>query len=130
MGLIMLMITLVVVALVLYFVINSSIIRRKRELGIFKAVGFTTFQLMNQISVSFMVPVILGSAVGSVLGAFYTNPMMSVAMSGMGVMKAGFLIDGFWIGLFGVGVFVFSYGVALLVSWRIRKISAYLLVTE
>lgn len=62
MGLAMLVITLMVVALVLYFMISSSVIRRKRELGIQKAIGYTTFQLMNQLSLTFMLPVVFGSA--------------------------------------------------------------------
>lgn len=130
MGMAMLVITLMVVALVLYFMISSSVIRRKRELGIQKAIGFTTFQLMNQLSLTFMIPVVFGSAAGSLLGAFCTNPLMSVAMKGAGVMKAGFIVDPLWVACFGVGVVVFSYLLSMLTTWRIRKISAYALVTE
>ena len=130
MGITMLVITLGVIALVLYFVIGSSVIRRKRELGIQKAVGFTTMQLMNQIAIGFAVPVVLGVITGSLLGAFYTNPLMSVAMGGAGVMKANFIVDSLWVVLFGAGTFIFSYLLSLAVTWRIRKISAYALVTE
>jgi len=130
MGLVMLIITLAVVALVLYFVISSSLIRKKRELGIQKAIGFTTFQLMNQISISFTAPIIIGAIIGSLLGAFYTNPMMSSVMKGMGVMKVGFIVDPYWITAFGLGTILFSYLLALLITLRIRRISAYALVTE
>ena len=130
MGIVMLTVTLAVIALVLYFVISSSVIRRKRELGICKAVGFTTVQLMNQIAVSFAVSVILGVAAGSLAGAFYTNPLMSFVMKGMGVYKAGFIVNPMWVALFGFGTFVFAYLLSLAVTWRIRKISAYSLVTE
>ncbi len=130
MGLAMLVITLLVVTLVLYFVISSSVIRKRRELGIHKAIGFTTFQLMNQLAVSFTVPIILGAVIGSLLGAFYTNPMMSVAMKGMGVMKAGFIVDPYWVVAFGAAIIIFSYLLSLLITLRIRKISAYALVTE
>ena len=130
MGIVMLIVTLAVIALVLYFVIGSSVIRRKRELGIQKAVGFTTVQLMNQIAVGFAVPVILGVAVGSLAGAFYTNPLMSFVMKGMGVYKAGFIVNPLWVTLLGFGTFAFAYLLSLAVTWRIRKISAYSLVTE
>ncbi|MCL1859579.1 MAG: ABC transporter permease [Oscillospiraceae bacterium] len=130
MGITMLIITLTVIALVLYFVIGSSVIRRKRELGIQKAVGYTTVQLMNQIAAGFAIPVSLGVIAGSFLGAVYTNPLMSVAMQGMGVMKAGFIINPVWVIIFGAGTFVFAYLLSLAVTWRIRKISAYALVTE
>ena len=130
MGLAMLAITLLVVTLVLYFVISSSVIRKKRELGIQKAIGFTTYQLMNQLSISFTIPIIIGVVIGTLLGAFYTNPMMSVAMKSAGVMKAGFIVDLYWVIAFGAATIVFSYLLSMLITWRIRKISAYALVTE
>ena len=130
MGVVMFAITLFVITLVLYFVISSTIVRRKRELGIKKAVGFTTIQLMNQISLSFIAPILIGTAIGSFLGAIGTNPMMSVAMKGAGVMKASFIVDPIWIVIFAISTLVFSYFLSLLITWRIRKISAYALVTE
>lgn len=130
MGLAMLVITLLVVALVLYFVISSSVIRKKRELGIQKAIGFTTFQLMNQLAVSFTVPIIFGAVVGSLLGAFYTNTLMSVSMKSMGIMRAQFIVDPYWMVAFCAAIIIFSYLLSLLITWRIRKISAYALVTE
>jgi len=130
MGLAMLVITLLVVVLVLYFVISSSVIRKKRELGIQKAIGFTTFQLMNQLAIGFTVPIILGAVAGSLLGALYTNTLMSVTMKGMGVMRAGFIVNPYWVVAFGGATIIFSYLLSLLITWRIRKISAYALVTE
>ncbi len=130
MGMAMLVITILVVTLVLYFVISSSVIRKKRELGIQKAIGFTTYQLMKQLSISFTVPIIIGVVIGTLLGAFYTNPMISLSMKSMGVMKAGFIVDLSWVIAFGVSTIVFSYLLSLLITWRIRKISAYALVTE
>ena len=130
MGIAMLIITLLVVTLVLYFMISSSVIRRKKELGIQKAIGFTTFQLMNQMSIIFALPVVIGAAIGSIAGAFGTNPMMSVVMRSAGVMKAGFIVSPPLVVLFGAGTVVFSYALSLLITWRIRKISAYALVTE
>ena len=130
MGITMLVITLFVIALVLYFVIGSSVIRRKRELGIHKAIGFTTMQLMNQISVGFAIPMILGVIVGSLLGAVYTNPMMSVLMRTAGIMKANFIVDPMWVALFALGTFLFAYLLSLLVTARIKRISPYALATE
>ena len=130
MGIAMLVITLLVVTLVLYFMISSSVIRQKRELGIQKAIGYTTFQLMHQLSLTFMIPVLLGAVAGSLLGAYGTNPLMSMTMKGMGIMKAGFIVDPLWVIGFGLGTLLFSWLLSLLTTWRIRKISAYALVTE
>ncbi|OPJ58217.1 FtsX-like permease family protein [Clostridium oryzae] len=129
-GILILVITILVVILVLYFIINSSVIRKKRELGIQKAIGYTTFQLMNQLSLGFLPPVISGVILGSVIGITQTNSIMSLAEQSMGVMKANYIITPLWIAMFGVVLVIVSYLTSLLITYRIRKISAYALVTE
>lgn len=129
-GIAILIVTILVVVLVLYFVINSSVTRKKRELGIQKAVGFTTLQLMNQLSLGFLPPIVTGVLIGSILGITETNAIMSVAQRGMGIMKASYIITPIWIALFGVAIVIFSYISSMLITYRIRKISAYALVSE
>jgi len=129
-GLVMLVITLFVITLVLYFMIGSTVVRRKKDLGIQKAVGYTTGQLMKQISMGFAIPTILGVALGCILGAWGTNPLMSLVMREAGVMKSNFIVDPLWIAVFGAATVLFSYFTSLLITMRIRKISAYALVTE
>lgn len=129
-GEVILIVAALVVILVLYFVIGSSVIRKRRELGIQKAVGFTTWQLMNQVSLGFVFPLIIGITAGCLLGAYLGNPIMSAAMIGMGVMKANFIVQPMWVIIFGLGMLVVSYLTSMVITWRIRKISAYALVTE
>jgi len=129
-GIVMLFTTILVVILVLYFVINSLVIRKKRELGIQKAIGFTTFQLMNQLSLGFLPPIIIGVFIGSLIGITQTNTIMSVAQRSMGIMKANFIITPVWIALFGACIVILSYITSMLITYSIRKISAYALVSE
>jgi putative ABC transport system permease protein len=119
-----------VIILVLYFVIGSAVIRRRRELGIQKAIGYTTGNLMNQITLCFALPLTLGAVAGCFLGAVGMNPLMSVGMSPLGVMRADYLIPMSWIIATGIVMVVLSYLTSMLITWRIRKISAYALVTE
>lgn len=129
-GIMMSVVTVAVVILVLYFIINSSVIRRKRELGIQKALGFTTFQLMNQLSLGFIFPIIIGVIIGSILGLTQTNVMMSVVQRAMGIMKANYIIKPLWIAIFGLIIIFISYITSMLLTYRIRKISPYTLVSE
>jgi putative ABC transport system permease protein len=130
MGISMLVITVLLIFLIMYFMINNEVIRKKTELGIQKALGFTTFQLMNQFALCFIFPIIFGTVIGSILGGFYSNTMTSVFMKSMGVVKTMFIVDYNWIAVFTVAVIVFSYILSLLILVRIRKISAYKLITE
>ena len=123
-------VTACVVALTLYIVIKTTILRKRRELGIQKALGFTTLQLMNQITLN-MTPVILvGAVVGGFAGFFGLNPMMGALLGGMGIIKTELPSPLGQTLIVCAALIVVSYAVSMLISWRIRKISAYSLVTE
>ncbi|MDD4000139.1 MAG: FtsX-like permease family protein, partial [Bacilli bacterium] len=129
-GIAILIVTSLIIILVLYLVINSSIIRNKKFIGIQKSIGFTTFKLMNQISLIFIVPTILGVIIGAVLGMELTNPMLSIVQKSMGIMKASYIIKPSYIAFFGIIIIIISYLTSLMVTNKIRKISAYSLMTE
>ena len=71
--LMVLIITVIVVVMILYLVIKTMIIKRKKEFGVMKAIGYSTIQLMNQISISFLPVIITGVAIGGVLRVFYSR---------------------------------------------------------
>jgi putative ABC transport system permease protein len=123
-------VTAFVVILVLYMVIRTTILRRRRELGIQKAIGFTTFQLMNQIALSMAPVVLLGTAAGAVWGYFGLNPMVAALTSSMGIVKVRLPVPIDQTLLICFALVVLAYAVSLLIAWRIRKISAYLLISE
>ncbi|MCL2360973.1 MAG: ABC transporter permease [Defluviitaleaceae bacterium] len=129
-GIVILCVAIFVILLILYLVIGATIIRRHRELGIQKAIGFTTGNLMRQISLAFSIPVVLGTIIGVLLGIFYASPLLNIAMRPMGVLAANLLVNNAWMVVAGGIITVLAIGLSLLVTWRIRKISAYKLVTE
>jgi putative ABC transport system permease protein len=127
---IILAVTVLLVIMILYLIIKAMIIRRKKELGIQKAIGYTTFQLMTQTAISYFPVILFGTVVGSVLGCLYINPMLAVLFRGIGVMKVNFEVPALWIGFMCIGIGVVAYTVSMLVSWRIRKITPYNLIVE
>ena len=123
-------ISAVVITLVLYMIMKTMIMRRHRELGIQKALGFTNFQLMNQLAMNLLPVIILGTAVGAVAGYFGFNSIFVALMSGTGIGTADLPTPLLWVIILVIGMVALSYGVAMLISRRIRKISAYQLVSE
>jgi putative ABC transport system permease protein len=111
-------------------VIKTSILRRKRELGIQKAVGFTTFQLMNQIALNMTPVILLGVVIGAVGGYFGFNPILVVLIRSMGIVQMKLPVPLDWTILVCIALTALAYVVSMLVAWRIRKISAYSLVNE
>lgn len=128
--LMVLTITVLVVVMILYLVIRTMIIKRKKEFGVMKAVGFSTIQLMSQISISFLPVMMAGVAIGGVLGYFFTNPMLSVLLSSAGVKRLDFIIHLPIILSICASILILAYMVSMFVSRRIKKISAYGLITE
>lgn len=127
---VILAITVLVVVLILYLVIKMTILKRKRELGILIATGYTTFQLMTQIALSFVPIVIAGVIVGGVLGSLYTNSVLELLLSDAGISNVQFIIHVPLIVTLCIAIIVLVYLVSMLVSRRIKRITAYGLITE
>ncbi|TDL58341.1 ABC transporter permease [Paenibacillus dendritiformis] len=123
-------ITALVVVLLLYLVINASLIKRKREFGILKAIGYTTFQLMTQIAFGLMPIVIAGIIAGGVLGCLYTNSVLKLILFDAGLSNARFIIPVPLIMKLCMAMTVLAYIVSMLVSRRIKRITAYGLIME
>ena len=122
--------TVMVIIVVLYMIIKMTIRRKSRDLGVQKALGFTTWQLMNQISMSLIPVIIFGIIAGAVIGYIGVNPLFTVLMSGMGVTQVNFPTPIVWVLAMSIVLVLLAYVISMLISWRIRKISAYALVTE
>ncbi|WP_303981493.1 ABC transporter permease [Niallia circulans] len=123
-------ITILVVVMILYLVIKMMIIKRKQELGVLKAFGYSTFQLMNQISISFLPIITIAVILGGILGYFFTNPMLSLLLSNAGVKRLEFTVHLPSVVIICVCIMVLAYIVSMIISLRIKKISAYELITE
>jgi len=106
------------------------ILRRRQELGIQKAIGFTTLQLMNQIALNMTPVIITGVIIGALAGYFGFNPMMMAFTAGMGVARLSLPVMLDQVVIVCIALIAVAYIVSMLIAVRIRKISAYTLVTE
>jgi putative ABC transport system permease protein len=123
-------ITALVIFLVLYLMLKTVILRRRRELGIQKALGFTTLQLMNQFALYFIPVMALGVAAGGLLGIFGFNSIFVALTRSMGIMTASLPAPVGPVIAMCIALIALSYALAMLIAARIRKISAYALVSE
>lgn len=123
-------ITTLVVVLIIYLVVKTQIIRKRRDLGIQKALGFTTKQLMIQLSLNFLPVVAVGTIIGACAGYFGTNPMLGILFRGIGIMKMEFVILPAMMAAISIGVCIIAFLVSMLVAVRIRKISAQSMMQE
>jgi len=125
-----LIVVAIIVVLTMYLVIKTAILRKRRELGIKKALGFTTFQLMNQIALSLTPAIILGAAAGAAISFNTFDGFFAVVMGMTGSLQVDIPVPlGLTIAAC-IGIVILAYLVSMAVAWRIRKISAYALVSE
>jgi len=127
---VILLITVVIVILVLYMVIKTLILRKKREFGIQKAVGFTTFQLMNQIAFNYIPVIVFGVLLGGAGGYFGFSPLFAALVRSAGIVKVNLPSPTGWTIATCAALVILAYFVSMLIAWRIRKISAYSLFSE
>jgi len=123
-------VTMVVVSLILYLVIKTLILKRKREFGILKGMGFTSLQLMTQIVFSLLPVIIAGVLAGSVLGYFYSDELFVLLLSSLGIYNVEFTVNLPQVLILCLAIVAVAYGVSMLVSLRIRRISVYGLISE
>lgn len=122
-------ISCIVIIFVMYLLVRTMLNNKKRDYGILKAIGYTTPQLVLQTAISFMPSVIISAAVGITVSIPLINPLMSVFLSGIGVVKGTFIVPVELSIVTGIVLVIFTFGAACLMSLRVRKIAPRELLT-
>ncbi|MDQ0194816.1 ABC transporter permease [Paenibacillus wynnii] len=123
-------VTMIVVSLILYLVIKTLILKRKKEFGILKGMGYTTFNLMTQITFSLLPVITVGVMAGSLLGYFYSDTVFVLLLSSLGIYNIELAVSLPQVLLLCVAIIVVAYVVSMFVARRIKKISVYGLIMD
>ena len=117
-----LLVTLLIVFLILMMVGKSRILEKKKQLGIYKALGFTTGALIRQNLISTVPVVFIGGVLGMIIAYYLINPVIGLCFAAFGITSCDFPISigGFTIVV--LGIVLESFLVTLLTSSKIRKI--------
>ncbi len=118
-----LVLSAIIIAFVLYLLVRTMLNNKIRDYGIMKALGFTTRQLILQTALSFMPAVILSMSVGLVISSLTINPLLSLFLRGIGIVKCVFPVPMGFITVAGFGLIVFAFSMACLLSLKIKKIT-------
>ncbi len=126
----MVVICLIVIVLSLNLLVKTLIIRRQKEIGIKKALGFSSRQLRTELILSMLPQIGVGALVGSILGGLWSNPILSNLLTSLGIMKSGMEVFAWMVALSVGFALVASFVIIWIISRRIKRISAYTLITE
>lgn len=117
-------ITIGIASLIIYLLIKIRLLKEKMRLGVAKALGYTTRQLMLQTIYGFCPVCILGSLLGAGVALYLVNPAFTAILSATGsIENCHMVIDP----MLTVGIFLalslYSILVTALVSRSIKKIT-------
>ncbi len=119
----------IIITFVLYLLVRTMLNNKKRDYGILKSLGFTTAQLILQTALSFMPAVTLSTVAGIAISTLVINPLLSLFLSGIGIVKCTFAVPAGFITAAGIGLILFAFAMACLLSLKIRKITPRALLT-
>lgn len=125
---VIIIITGIVILLVLYLLIKTLIHKKRYEYGILKTLGYTSNDLMLQNAVSFMPSIIISTVISSIISPFIANPYLGIILSNFGIMKCMFNIPVLLVILLGLFQILISFGFALILSRKIKKLEPYSLL--
>lgn len=118
-----LILSVAVIILVSYLLVRTMLNNKKNDYGIIKALGFTTKQLILQTTVSFMPAVIVSMMAVIIICSLIINPLTAVFLSGIGIAKCNIEFPVGFITVSGVCLVPFAFGMACLLSLKIKKIA-------
>ena len=123
-------ISVLMVLLVMYVIINSMITRRRQEFGIYKAIGYTNGQLTIKTAFEFIPVVAVASVISAIAGLWYLPAMDNVIFSLIGAVKNHFEVSVLILIVFAVLFTAVAFGISVLLSAPIKKITAYSLLKD
>ena len=123
-------IAVLMVLLVLYVIINSIISRSRQEFGIYKAIGYTSRQLIIMTASRFMPIVALSSVLSAVAGLWYLPAINHIILSSIGAIKNYFEVSILILLIFAIIFTAISFLISVLLAAPIKKITAYSLLKE
>jgi ABC-type lipoprotein release transport system permease subunit len=120
----------VIIMLVIRLLLKSIFVKREKEFGIKKALGFTSTQLRVQLSLSLIPATAIAAAVGAVCGYFLINPLFGFVLSGFGIKSSHLIIKPELVAAPAMAVVIMVFVFSFVMSGRMKKVSAYKLIQE
>lgn len=123
-------ITAGVVILIVLLTVRMKLVRDRKYMGVYKALGYTTPQIIWQTIMSFVPVVAIGAVIGAVLGCLTANRVFALMMSICGIENCNLFISAGWVFGCTFGIIALAFTVAVLGALRVRKIEPYKMITE
>ena len=129
-SILLFIITVLIILLILYVIMRSMTSSLKTDFGIYKAMGFTSRQLIMQTVGSITPVVLIGAVLSAVLGIAYLPTMFDGIFSVIGAQKNNFELPVAVLFIMALILTAVNIIIGTLLCRPIRKITAYSLIKE
>lgn len=116
-------ITVITVVLILLLLIKVKLLKEQKQYGIYKALGYTTAQLIMQVGYSYLPVILLGGILGLGMGILVSNSFTQMLLAGNGIRKVSLIMPYQYMIFVPAGVVLISAVTIWLASLRIRRIT-------
>lgn len=123
-------VTIIIITLLLIMLIKLKLLREKRNYAIYKALGYTTPNIMTQIAVAMLILGVIGSVIGALVGALSTTPLLTLFGGMLGIGKFLFAVNWWYIAAIIIAVPALVYAVTMLCAVPVRRIAPATLLRE
>lgn len=127
---VMLVVSVLVVIMVMLMIIKLKVLRENRNMAIMKAQGYTTLNLITQITLSMIILTAIGSILGALLGALLSSPILELVLAGYGIMKMTLAVNWFYILGIVIALNFVTFIIASLVALNTRRVSPRELISN
>ncbi|SFB75327.1 ABC transporter permease [Butyrivibrio sp. YAB3001] len=122
--------TILIVAFVESLIVRTNINKQWRNLGVSKALGFTSRQLIIQVMLSNMPAILIGVTLGLLASPFLGNELLVITMKIFGFKKTNFAVDPFSYILTSIIICTVALSTAAFMGRRIKKLEPVKMITE
>ncbi len=127
---IIIILTILLICLILYILISSIIIKRKQELGIFKAIGYENKQLVKQLVGGFIPSTIISTVLGLIVSQIFMKDIVLIMFRNVGAYKVSFEYPFIIFIMITMLLILITLIIGVILARKIRKISVYSLIKE
>ncbi len=122
--------TILIVLFVLYIVVKTLLVQQKQEIGIYKAIGYSNWQLIFKMVGGFIPSSVLAVLISSILGLIYVPEINQFIFQTVGAMKNNMEVSFVFLMIFALIQIVVNFIISISLTMPIKKISAYALIKE
>ncbi|MBD5526529.1 MAG: ABC transporter permease [Lachnospiraceae bacterium] len=123
-------ITVVIVMLTIILLVKTKTTREWKQYGVYKALGFTTGELIVQIQMSSLPVFLVGAILGAVMSVYLLNPLLEVCLGSAGIVQSSLTVHAGWLILSVAIIMAVSAGMSFLCAYRVRKVEPVKMLTE